>query len=132
MIAEVSAPSGRPRKSGISRKNQRITITSGIERSTLTYAAAGSASHGFPDRRIRAMTVPSAMPPSIAMIVSSTEKIRPLRTKLWTSAQLKKPKSRFTAPPSLRAEQSRHLDAPLDQRGKAVDRERRDEVERGH
>src|SRR5678810_833057 len=121
MIADVSAPSGRPSRSGISRKNQRITITSGIERSTLTYAAAGSASHGFPDRRIRAMTVPSAMPPSIAMIVSSTEKIRPL-----------KPKSRFTAPPSLRAEQSRHLDAPLDQRGKPVDRECRDEVERGH
>jgi hypothetical protein len=36
IIAESSRPSGRPMSSGISRKNHRITITSGIERSVLT------------------------------------------------------------------------------------------------
>src|SRR5206468_12376682 len=82
-------------------------------------------------RRIKAMTVPRMMPPTIAMSVSSTENARPLSTKLWTSRQLKKLKSRFIAS-ALGAEQARHLDAPLDQGGEPVHRERRDEVERRH
>jgi hypothetical protein len=36
MIAEVSAPTGVPVRKGITRKNQRITITSGIERMVST------------------------------------------------------------------------------------------------
>jgi hypothetical protein len=36
MMAEVSAPMGLPMSMGISRKNHRITITSGMERMPLT------------------------------------------------------------------------------------------------
>ena len=87
--------------SGISRKNHRITITSGIERSVLTYAAAGITSHFLPDSRISASSVPIAMPPSIAMSVSCTEKISPLRMKLETTwaAQEREVEVRFIAPP---------------------------------
>jgi hypothetical protein len=36
MMAEYSAPTGRPISSGTSRKNHRITMTSGTERMPLT------------------------------------------------------------------------------------------------
>ena len=36
MMADSSAPIGRPIKGGMSRKNHRITTTSGIERSAFT------------------------------------------------------------------------------------------------
>ena len=36
MMAEYSAPTGRPMINGTSRKNHRITITSGMERMPLT------------------------------------------------------------------------------------------------
>jgi hypothetical protein len=37
----------------------------------------------LPDKRINAMMVPSAMPPTMATSVSWTEKMKPLRMKLW-------------------------------------------------
>jgi len=70
-------------------------MTSGIERSVLTYKAATIASRRLPDNRINARMVPSTMPPSIAMTVSWTEKISPLRIKPEATVQFRKAKSRF-------------------------------------
>ena len=51
----------------------------------------------MPDSRISASSVPSAMPPTIATSVSWTEKMKPLRMKLWMTPQSRKPKSRFSS-----------------------------------
>ena len=46
----------------------------------LVMPAAGSVSQGLLERRISARTVPSAMPPSMAMKVSCSEKTKPFST----------------------------------------------------
>ena len=69
-MAEFSAPMGWPVISGMTRKNHRITITSGIERIRLTYQVDIIASGANVDSRASASRVPIRMPPAMAISVS--------------------------------------------------------------
>jgi hypothetical protein len=70
MMADKLTPIGLPIIRGINKKNHRITITNGMERMVLTYIVAGITSHGLPDKRISANTVPTIIPPTVAITVS--------------------------------------------------------------
>jgi hypothetical protein len=69
-MADKLTPIGLPMIKGINKKNQRMTMTKGMERIVLTYAVAGNASQVFPERRIKANTVPNTIPPIVAMMVN--------------------------------------------------------------
>src|SRR5438552_7037876 len=86
-------------------------------------------SHGLLDRRISARSVPMKMPPTIAITVSCSENAKPLATKLWTTPQLRKAKSRFNT--SLASDHAGHAHTALDGVRDAVDGEGRDEIQPG-
>src|SRR5512146_353805 len=81
MIDEYSAPTGFPMIRGITRKNQRITMTSGIERIKSTYIAEAVDSGPRFDSRARASSVPMTIPPLIAIRVRWTLNWRPVQMK---------------------------------------------------
>src|SRR5438034_733264 len=72
--------------------------------------------------------VPMAMPPTIAITVSWTEKAKPLATKLEMMPQLRKVKSRFI---SFTSDHAGHAHTVLDEVRDAVDGEGRDEIQPG-
>lgn len=62
---------------GTIRKNHSSTITSGIERNTVTYAFANHASGFTPDSRSSASSVPQTIPTTIAISVILNVTIAP-------------------------------------------------------
>ncbi len=78
-MAEFSAPIGAPVIRGMTRKNQRITISSGMERIRLTYQVAAIAKGAIGERRASASRVPRTMPPDMAIRVSLTVNSRPVQ-----------------------------------------------------
>jgi hypothetical protein len=79
MMAERSAPIGFPVMSGITRKNQRITMTSGMERIRFTYAEAILDRGPWLASRAMARSVPMTIPPLMAIRVRFALKRRPVQ-----------------------------------------------------
>src|SRR3990170_6006847 len=79
--AEYSAPIGFPMISGITRKNQRITMSSGMERMRFTYADATAVRGRLFPSRAMAKSVPIAIPPLIAIRVRVALNLRPVQIK---------------------------------------------------
>src|SRR3989304_3655482 len=79
MSAEYSAPIGFPMISGITRKNQRITMSSGMERMRFTYADATAVRGRLFPSRAMAKSVPIAIPPLIAIRVRLALNFRPVQ-----------------------------------------------------
>src|SRR5919197_940525 len=66
---------------GTIRKNQRSTITSGMERKVFTYPAANHDRSGTPERRNTASTVPQRIPTPTATAVISSVRSMPCQRK---------------------------------------------------
>src|SRR6266508_1194760 len=77
-MAEFSAPIGWPIISGITRKNHRITITSGIERIRFTYHVATIARGPILDNRANANSVPDKIPTAMAIKVRLAVNFNPV------------------------------------------------------
>src|SRR5574337_1522491 len=96
---------------------------------------AGAMSPFLPDRRMRASRVPKSTPPSVAITVSATLKMKPLSTKLRSSSQLMKDQSMsnsISVPSPAGGDHARHARALLDEGHDAVDGQGRHHVQRRH